>query len=113
MSKDKLFNYSILTNMQFLEKEIQEKGLANECNAKFNKISDILYEIDNDDMLIDLIKIKHLIHYFVIQKITSKEQFNENMDDLLLFSRENTYEDDKIHDYISLFQKYEEFIMIF
>ena len=74
--------------------------------SKFNNISHILYENDNDDMLIDIMKIKHLIHYFVIQKITSKDQFNENMDDLLLFSRENTYEDDKIHDYISLFQKY-------
>lgn len=110
MSNDKLFNYLLLTNMQFLEKEIQEKGLIDESNSKFNNISHILYENDNDDMLIDIMKIKHLIHYFVIQKITSKDQFNENMDDLLLFSRENTYEDDKIHDYISLFQKYEEFI---
>ena len=110
MSNDKLFNYLLLTNMQFLEKEIQEKGLIDESNSKFNNISHILYENDNDDMLIDIMKTKHLIHYFVIQKITSKDQFNENMDDLLLFSRENTYEDDKIHDYISLFQKYEEFI---
>jgi hypothetical protein len=110
MSNDKLFNYLLLTNIQFLEKEIQEKGLIDESNSKFNNISHILYENDNDDILIDIMKIKHLIHYFVIQKITSKDQFNENMDDLLLFSRENTYEDDKIHDYISIFQKYEEFI---
>ena len=112
MSKDKLFNYSILTNMQFLEKEIQEKGLIDESNSKFNNISHILYENDNNDILIDIMKIKHLIHFFVIQKITSKVQFNEIMDDLILFSRENTYQDDKIHDYISLFQKYEPYFIL-
>ena len=60
-------------------------------------------------MLIDIMKIKHLIHYFVIQKITSKDQFNENMDDLLLFSRENTYEDgfDCLDDWSTLINEVE------
>jgi hypothetical protein len=101
MLEDLQNSFFLITNKHALDIEIKNKKLNEKSKSIYNKIVSL---IDIDDILF-ILKLKHLINYIVINNITIIDKFYENIDNLLLYSRENTYDDSEIHEYKEIFNK--------
>ena len=105
MSNSDLYNcYCLITNNQFMDIEIDEKKLSMQSSILFNKII-TLFDNNDENFFIHYIKIKYLIHYIILCNIKTITEFNENTNNLLIYTRNNKYNDTKIHESKEIFNK--------
>lgn len=97
MSEKNLYMYyCLITNHQLMDIKIDEKNLHTRSKALFDKVIKSL-NTNDEEFFLYLMKIKHLIHYIIFCEINTITQFNENIDNLLKYSRDCHYIDIEIH----------------
>ena len=85
-------------NKSLLNRRIDSSDLLSmKRDMLFNNIT---LSLNNNDILF-MIKMEHIVNYIVYKNITTFDNFSRNIDDLLLYSNNNNYDKniiDELHD---------------